>query len=398
MVLFMKPAEIRALAARVAPDVIDWRRHFHQYPELSFEEAETAAFVAEKLTEMGYQPQTRVGGSHGVVAVLEGGRPGRTIALRADMDALPIQEETGLPFASVRPGKMHACGHDAHTAILLGTAKALKKIQHEVPGKVVFLFQPAEELPPGGAKGMVEAGVLEGVDAVFGLHVFNSLLVGQLGIRSGPVNAASDIFKVTLYGRGGHAAAPHTSVDPIVMLGSVITALQSVVSRSVDPMEQAVLTIGWVRGGDADNIIPEQVEFGGTIRTFDPAVQALVHARLKETVEGVAAAYGGRAEVVSTYGYPVVNNDERITEIARKCAALVVGEENTVVPPVGMGGEDFAYFAQERPGCFVRLGTGTPETLTLPAHNPRFVIDESALEVGVAYYIALALYASQLMD
>lgn len=394
----MKPAEIRALAAKIAPEVIQWRRHFHQHPELSFQEVETAAFVAKQLTEMGYQPQTRVGGSHGVVAVLEGGRPGRTIALRADMDALPIQEETGLSYASVHPGKMHACGHDAHTAILLGTAKALKEIQDKVPGKVVLLFQPAEELPPGGAKGMVEAGVLEGVDAVFGLHVLNTLPAGQLGINSGPVNAASDIFKVTLYGRGGHAASPHISVDPVVMLGSVITALQSVVSRSVDPMKQAVLTIGWVRGGDADNIIPEQVEFGGTIRTFDPEVQTLIHARLKETVEGVAAAYGGRAEVVSTYGYPVLSNDEAMTAIARKCAALVVGEQNTVVPPVGMGGEDFAYFAQERPGCFIRLGTGTPETLTLPAHNPRFVIDESALEVGVAYYLSVVLHASQLMD
>lgn len=393
----MKPAEIRSLAAKVASDVIQWRRHFHQHPELSFEEVETAAFVAHKLVEMGYEPQTGVGGGHGVAAVLEGGKPGRTIALRADMDALPIQEETGLPFASARPGKMHACGHDAHTAILLGAAKALKEIQDEVAGKVVFLFQPAEELPPGGAKGMVEAGVLEGVDAVFGLHVLNSLPAGQLGVRSGPVNAASDTFKVTLCGRGGHAAFPHVTVDPIVMMGSAITALQSVVSRSVNPMQQAVLTIGWVRGGDADNIIPEQVEFGGTIRTFDATVQHSVHTRLKETVEGVAAAYGGRAEVVSTYGYPVLNNDEAITAVARRCAALVVGEENTVIPPVGLGGEDFAYFAQERPGCFVRLGTGTPETLTLPAHNPRFVIDESALEVGVGYYIALALNASKLM-
>lgn len=181
------------------------------------------------------------------------------------------------------------------------------------------------------------------------------------------------------------------------MLGSVITALQSIVSRSVNPVDQAVLTIGWVRGGEADNVIPEKVEFAGTIRTFDPAVQKLVHARMKAVVEGVAAAHGGRAEIEETYGYPVLRNDEAMTEVARRCAALVVGEENTVVPPLGLGGEDFAYYAQERPACFVRLGTGTPETLTLPTHNPRFVIDESALEVGVAYFISLALHASQLM-
>lgn len=395
--LVVNPVAMRTLAAKVAPDVTLWRRYLHQNPELSFQEVETASFVAQKLTEMGYQPQTRVGGGNGVVAVLEGGKPGRTIALRADMDALPIQEETNLPYASTRPGKMHACGHDAHTAVLLGAAKALMEIRDEVPGKVVFLFQPAEEVFPGGAKGMVEAGVLDGVDAVFGLHVTNPVLAGQIGVRSGPVNAASDEFKVTLYGRGGHAASPHTAVDPIVMLGSVITALQSIVSRSVNPVDQAVLTIGWVRGGEADNVIPEKVEFAGTIRTFDPAVQKLVHARMKAVVEGVAAAHGGRAEIEETYGYPVLRNDEAMTEVARRCAALVVGEENTVVPPLGLGGEDFAYYAQERPACFVRLGTGTPETLTLPTHNPRFVIDESALEVGVAYFISLALHASQLM-
>lgn len=388
---------IRALAAQIAPDVTAWRRHLHQNPELSFEEQETAAFVTERLTEMGYAPRTGVGGGYGVVAVLEGGKPGPTIALRADMDALPIHEETGLAFSSTRAGKMHACGHDAHTSVLLGTARALRQIQSQVPGKIVLLFQPAEEKPPGGAKGMVEAGVLEGVDAVFGIHVSNPVDAGKLGFRAGPVNANSDRFKVTLHGRGGHAAGPHNTVDPIVMLGAAISSLQSIVSRSVNPMENAVVTIGWVRGGDADNIIPEKVEFGGTVRTFDPRVQELVHARIKAVAEGVAVAHGGRAEVVSTYGYPVLNNDARITDVARQVATAIFGEEQIVEPPAGMGGEDFAYYAQARPACFARLGTGTPTTMSIPAHNPRFVISEDAFAVGVAYYVGLALHAGDFM-
>jgi amidohydrolase len=394
----MESHDIRALAAKVAPDVTAWRRHLHQNPELSFHEVETAAFVAARLTEMGYAPRTGLGGVHSVVAELVGGRPGPTIALRADMDALPIHEETNLPFASTRPGKMHACGHDAHTSVLLGAAKVLHQIQDQLPGKIVFLFQPAEELPPGGAKPMVEAGVLDGVDAVFGLHVSNPVPTGQIGFRSGPVNAAADLFKVTLFGQGGHAAYPHNTVDPMIMLAAAISGVQAIISRSVNPVDSAVLTIGWVRGGDADNIIPEKVEFGGTIRTFDPQVQALVHARLKTVIEGVAASFGGRAEVVSTYGYPVLHNDVAMTEVARQAAALVLGEENTMEPLLGLGGEDFAYYAQARPAFFARLGTGTPQTAGIPAHNPRFVIAEESFEVGVAYYVALALHAADLMS
>jgi amidohydrolase len=389
---------IRTLAAEIAPQVTEWRRHLHQNPELSFEEEQTAAFVVAKLTEFGYAPRTRVGGSHGVVAVLEGGKPGPTIALRADMDALPIQEEADVPFASTRPGIMHACGHDAHTSVLLGTAKALKQIQAQVPGKIVLLFQPAEEKPPGGAKGMVEAGVLDGVDAIFGIHVSNPVETGKLGFRAGPVNANSDRFRVTLTGRGGHAAGPHNTVDPIVMLAAAINSVQSIVSRSVNPMDNAVLTIGWVKGGDADNVIPERVEFGGTVRTFDPKVQELIHARLKTVVEGVAAAHGGRADVVSTYGYPVLNNDAAMTEVARQVATELFGAENIVEPPAGMGGEDFAYYAQVRPACFARLGTGTPTTATIPAHNPKFVINEDSFSLAVAYYVGLALHAGEHMQ
>lgn len=393
----MNREEILRLAADVTPKVTEWRRHLHRFPELSFQEMETSAFVEAKLKEMGYQPQTRVGGSFGVVARLEGDKPGPTIALRADMDALPIKEETDLPFASTRDGVMHACGHDAHTSVLLGAAKALARVKSELRGNVVFLFQPAEELPPGGAKGMVEAGVMEGVDAVFGLHVSNPVPTGQMGFRAGPVNAASDRFRVRLYGQGGHAAYPHGTVDPIAMLGPAIAGVQNIVSRMVNPIDSAVVTIGWVKGGEADNIIPEMVEFGGTIRTLDPKVRELVPAKIRQVVEGAAAMLGGRAEVEIKLGYPVLINDAAVTEVARRAAALVIGEENCTEPPLGMGGEDFAYFATARPGCFGRLGTGTSETSTLPAHNPKFVISEDAFPVGVAYYVALALNAADLL-
>lgn len=371
-----------------------WRRHLHQHPELSFAETETAAYIAERLREMGYAPQTGVAGT-GVVAVLEGSRPGPTVALRADIDALPVQEATGLPFASARPGVMHACGHDAHTAILLGAARALREIHQEVAGQVRFLFQPAEEMPPGGAKGMIEAGVLNGVDAVFGLHVGNFVPVGKIGLRTGPFNASADNFRVVLHGKGGHAAYPQNTVDPIAMLGAAISALQHIASRMINPVEPVVLTIGWVRGGDADNIIPNQVEFGGTIRATQPYIREQAHARLKSVMEGIAATFGGRADVTVDWGYPALINDAAMTDLARKAAAFALGPENVIEPPLGMGGEDFAYFAQACPGSFARLGTGAPETAGTAAHSPTFVISEDAFAVGLAYYISLVLQCAQ---
>lgn len=386
----MLQGEILNLAESVQAEAIAWRRHLHRHPELSFAERETAAFVAERLKEMGYEPISGLGGGHSVVARLSGGRPGPTIALRADMDALPIAEETGLPFASINPGVMHACGHDAHTAILLGAAKTLMAVSDQVPGDVVFLFQPAEEVAPGGAKAMVEAGVLDGVHSVYGLHVGNMLPAGRIGFRAGPVYAASDAFRVRLLGKGGHAATPHLTIDPIAMLGQAITAVQNIASRMVSPLESAVVTIAWVHGGGpANNVIPEAVEFGGTIRTFDEGVREAVHQRLCQVVEGVVASFGGRAEVEVRRGYPVLHNDEAMTQSASMAAAAVLGAENVVLAARSAGGEDFAYYALERPACFARLGTGTPETVNLPVHNSRFVLDERALVVGISYYLAL---------
>lgn len=387
----MDRERILGLAHDTAAQVTEWRRHLHRYPELSFEEAETSAFVAQRLTDMGYQPQTNFGGGYGVVATLEGGRPGPTIAFRADMDALPIHEETGLEWSSTRPGKMHACGHDAHTSTLLGAAKVMRQLQREIPGKIVFVFQPAEEKPPGGAQGMVKAGVLEGVEAIFGLHVTNPLPVGHMGFRAGPVNAASDSFKITLRGKGGHAAYPHITVDPIAMLGATIQGIQNVVSRMVNPTESAVVTIGWVKAGDANNVIPEVAELGGTIRTLTDETRDLVPGKLEAVARGAAAMFGGAADVEVLRGYPVNVNDARMNEIARQAAEMVIGAENCVEPPLGMGGEDFAFYSRVRPSCFARLGTGLPGRAPLPAHNPRFVIEEGAFPVGLAWYLSLAL-------
>lgn len=390
----MKREEILALAASVEPIVVEARRHLHSYPELSFEEVETAAYVAARLREWGYSPQTGVAGMHGVTAVLEGGRPGPTVALRADMDALPIQEETGLPFASTRPGIMHACGHDCHTAILLGTAALFARIREQIPGRVLFLFQPAEEVGPGGARPMVGAGVLEGVDQVYGLHITPTMDAGMFAFRPGVGCANSDQIKIVVRGKGGHAAQPHQAVDPVVIAGHVIVALQQIVSRQVPPLQSAVITIGSIHGGTKGNVIPDAVELSGTVRTLDAAVRDAMPERIERLVTGVAAGLGGAAELTYTRGYPCMINDEAATALARAAAESIVGAEKVMTHEISMGGEDFAYFAAARPGSFGRIGVapvGSPLSERYPLHNGRLRVDESALPLGVAFYTALIM-------
>jgi amidohydrolase len=385
-------SRLLALAQSVEPHVIAARRHLHRYPELSFEEAETAAYVAARLREWGYTPRTGVAGMHGVTAWIEGGRPGPAIALRADMDALPIQEETGLPFASERPGVMHACGHDCHTAMLLGTARLFAQIREQIPGRALFIFQPAEEVAPGGARPMVEAGVLEGVDEVYGLHISPAISAGLLGFRDGVSCANSDKFRVLVHGRGGHAAQPHHTVDPVVIAGHMIVALQQIVARQVSPMQSAVITIGTVHGGTKANIIPGSVELTGTVRTLDQALRESMPGRMERLLGGIAEGFGGSSEFAYSFGYPSVVNDGQATERARLAAAARVGDDRVITPELSMGGEDFAYFAQERPGCFGRIGVGSPESSPAeryPLHNGRMTVDESALHLGVAFYLSL---------
>jgi amidohydrolase len=377
--------------------LIQSRRRLHQHPELSFQEEQTSAFVAAELCSMGYEPQVGVGG-FGVRAVLRGARPGKTLALRADMDALPIQEENDLPFRSQHPGVMHACGHDAHTAMLLAAAKALREDAADLVGNVVFLFQPAEELPPGGAKAMIADGAMDDppVDAVFGLHQGVAFDVGRMAIASGPRSASSDSFRIAVIGRGGHAAMPHRTVDPIAVTGLLITALQQIVSRHLTPMQPAVLTIGSVHGGTKENVIPDEVTIAGTVRTFDPSIREEIPRRLETIVKGITEAHGAQYKLDYSFGYPVLVNEPGMALVARQAAERVLGAANVLISEPAMAAEDFAYYLQKAPGAFCSIGVGTPGRGERPAsHSPRFVLDEAGLPYGVAFYLSLVdLYLS----
>ncbi|MCE0452286.1 amidohydrolase [Brevibacillus sp. AF8] len=381
----------------IYPELVTFRRDLHMYPELSFQEENTAKKVADKLASFGIEVQTGVGGM-GVVGLLRGGKPGKTVALRADFDALPIQDEKEVPYKSRIPGVMHACGHDIHTSGLLGVAQVLSEFRDELPGNVVFLHQFAEELPPGGAKAMVEAGCLEGVDVVYGAHVASELPVGTVGIGDGYITAAADSFEIVLYGKGGHGAYPHTSVDPIVLGSQVVMNLQQIASRQVDPLKQVVLSVcSFVGGGEAFNVIPDQVRLKGTVRTYDEEVRGAVEQSLKRIVEASCQAVGATCEIMYQRGYPATWNDETETPLLTAEAKRIFGEERVLKIPPGMGGEDFAYFAQERPATFFMVGGRNPEiSATYPHHHPKFDVDErSMIQTGQLFIAALLAYQAR---
>jgi amidohydrolase len=379
-------------AGRIRESLVELRRAIHRHPEGGFGEFETAALVEKTLTSCGI-PSVRVAGT-GVVGLLEGEKRGRVVALRADMDALELDEGTGAPYASEVPGLMHACGHDAHTAMLLGAARLLSGRRDFLPGRVVFLFQPAEETT-GGALPMIREGALEDprVDAVFGLHVGIDLPCGEISVSEGTVHAASDMFDVTVTGRGCHGAYPHEGVDAVAISGQVLCALNSIVSRNVDPLEPAVVTIGTIRGGTARNVLAETVEMTGIIRTLDPAVRKAVRERVRAIVEGTAASLGGRAEIRFTEGYPCLVNDPGMARLVKATATGLLGAGKVRLSErPSMGVEDFAYFSGERPGAFFTLGAGNPaKGIIHPAHSPRFDIDEDALPVGAAMMAGVAV-------
>jgi amidohydrolase len=401
------PSDLETRITAVEQEMLAWRRHLHQHPELSNREGETAKFVAEKLRGFGLEPRTGVA-RHGVVAVLKGGLPGPVVALRADMDGLPVGEEVPVPFASRaraefggrQVGVMHACGHDTHMAMLLASAKVLTGIKDRLRGSVVFIFQPAEEsVPreerPAGAELMVKEGVLEDprVDAIFGLHVFANVPTGHVSWRSGPVMAAADSYEIVVRGRQTHGAAPWTGVDPIVIGSQIVTALQTIVSRQIDITAQpAVLTVGQFEAGVRHNIIPDSARLVGTVRTFDAAMRKDIHARIERTAGSIAEAGGATAEVRIDPGYPVTVNHPGLTEQMLPTLRRILGERLLEGPKIG-GAEDFSYFQQQVPGLFLFLGI-TPKAQVGQAaqnHSPKFEVDEAALLTGVRAFVHLAL-------
>jgi len=402
--------EVTAAAERLRDDVVALRRHFHQFPELSNRETDTAAKVAEHLRGLGLEPRTGIA-HHGVTALIEGGRPGPKIALRADMDALPVTEQTGLPFASKATttfngqptGVMHACGHDAHTGILLGVADALVAMKDELPGQVMLVFQPAEEGAPagedGGASMMLDDGLFADFkpEAMFGLHVFSSLQAGTLAVRGGPLMAASDKFTITVQGVQTHGSRPWGGVDPIVAAADLIGTAQTVVSRRSDIAKQpAVVSFGAIHGGIRYNIIPDSVELVGTIRTFDEGMREKIHADLKNVAEHIAAAHGATADarVPDSEGNPVTVNDPQLTERMLPSLRAVAGAGNVIEPPLQMGAEDFAYYAREVPSMFFFVGATAPDIdpATAPGnHSPKFMLDESSLDLGLRAMLQVTL-------
>ena len=370
---------------------IHWRRHLHAHPELSFEEVETSRFVEETLRAFGGLDVERPTPTS-VVAHLRGRPGGKVLALRADMDALPIHEENDVPYASTRPGVMHACAHDAHTAILLGAARILTERRDELAGEVRFVFQHAEELPPGGAQELVDAGVMDGVDAVIGIHLFSSVPVGQVAAQPGPLLAIADTFRIEVHGRGGHAASPHETVDPIVIAAQVVTNLQQLVSRTVDPLDQGVVSVTRISGGTAKNVIPETVELIGTVRTFKPQTKTALIAGIERVLRGVTEAHGATYSFDYEDGYAAVVNDPEVAALVEGAARTELGDGAvTRIDPV-MGGEDFSAYLQRAPGAFFIVGTRNDAIgASFPHHHPRFAIDEASLRDGIAVFARVAL-------
>ncbi len=377
----------------VRGSLVSWRRELHKKPELGFEEHETAALVAGRLRELKLVVETGVAKT-GVVGVLQAAQAARPpVLLRADMDALPIDEAPGRPYRSEVPGRMHACGHDGHMAMLLGAAEVLTGAREHLDRDVVFCFQPGEE-GFGGADAMIKAGVLSkhGVGEVYGLHLWSLFPVGTVQIRPGPAMAAQDEFVATVIGKAGHGAMPHEAVDPVLAAAQAIVALQSIVARSVDPVQPAVVSVGAVRAGTAANVIPESATMHGTLRSFDPGIRELLRRRVREVLEGTASAAGCRCEFTLYPGYPAVINEAASVERVRRHATAVVGASNVVEPAPMAAAEDFAYFLNERPGAFAFIGAGNVSRgITAPHHSPSFDIDESALPIGTELLVRIAL-------
>jgi amidohydrolase len=382
-------SQIRLDIRALQPQLVAWRRSLHQRPELGFKEQLTAQFIAQKLQEWGIEHQTGVAKT-GIVATINSGSPGPVLAIRADIDALPIQEENEVSYRSQHDGIMHACGHDGHTAIALGTAYYLWQHRQDFTGTVKIIFQPAEE-GPGGAKPMIEAGVLKNpdVDAIIGLHLWNNLALGTVGVRKGALMAAVECFSCTIFGKGGHGAMPHQTVDSVVVSAQIVNALQTIVARNVDPIESAVVTVGELHAGTKHNIIADTARMNGTVRYFNPKLQGFIGKRIEQIIAGVCQSQGASYELDYWHQYPPVINDANIAELVRSVAAEVVETPAGIVPECQtMGAEDMSFFLQAVPGCYFFLGSANPEKdLAYPHHHPRFNFDETALGMGVEIFV-----------
>jgi len=379
--------EIRALQ----PQLVEWRRQIHQKPELGFQEKITAEFISQKLQNWGIEHQVGIAQT-GIVAIIKGEKsaPGKVLAIRADMDALPIQELNEVPYCSQRDGIMHACGHDGHTAIALGTAYYLHQHRQELNGTVKIIFQPAEE-GPGGAKPMIAAGVLNNpdVDAIIGLHLWNNLPLGTVGVRPGALMAAVELFRCTIFGKGGHGAIPHQTVDSLVVAAQIVSALQTIVSRNINPLDSAVVTVGELHAGTAVNVIADTAKMGGTVRYFNPDLAGFFKERIEKIIAGICQSHGANYDLDYIHLYPPVINDADIAALVRSVA------QEVIEIPIGvfsecqtMGGEDMSFFLQEVPGCYFFLGSANAEKkLDYPHHHPRFDFDETALPMGVEMFV-----------
>ncbi len=363
-------------------EMVEVRRYLHQYPELSFQEEKTPTYIAQYHENLGHKVRVKVGG-RGVVATLEGGKPGKTVALRADFDALPIQEETDVPYKSKVDGVMHACGHDTHTATLLVLAKVLNRMKDEIEGNVVFIHQHAEEVLPGGAIAMIEDGCLDGVDVIFGQHIWADTPIGTVEYRTGPMMAAADFFKVKIQGRGGHGSQPHLTKDSIVIGAQLVGNLQQIVSRRIDPLDSAVLSVGSFEAKNAANIIADTVTLSGTVRTFKESIRESIEEEIDRIIKGTCLAGNVECEFEYQKGYPAVNNYEEETDFIKELAGAVPGVTAVEESKPQMGGEDFSYYLHHVRGAFFFTGAGNPNLqANYPHHHPKFNIDESGMLIA----------------
>ena len=381
--------QIRPEIHAIKDIIVDTRRDIHQHPELAFDEHRTSKLVAERLQSLGIEIQTGVGKT-GVVGTLKGENNGKTIAFRADMDALPLQETSDISYKSKNAGIMHACGHDGHTAMLLGTAEVLSKQADKLNGTLKFFFQPAEE-GQGGARFMIDDGALDGVDEVYGIHLWNYQKYGTIGVKSGPIMAAADIFEITVHGKGGHGAAPQGTKDAVLIAAHLIQTLQTIVSRNTNPIESTVVTVGQINGGYNFNIIADKVSLRGTTRAYTEDNRQLIKKRMKEIIAGTEKTFGTKIELDYEDGYPPTINDPTAADNLLNAAQKIVGD-GAGHPYLSMGAEDFSYFLQKVPGCYFLVGSAPQdrEPLSVPHHCSHFDIDERALLVGSSVYLQLA--------